>query len=69
MKVNKQIGIDLEIMQKLQKETNASQLINDLLIQHYNLSNKPLNLEEVNFEIKKLELEEEYKEKKRLLKQ
>lgn len=39
MKINKYISIDEEIFKQLSKETNASDLINNLLIAHYNIKN------------------------------
>ena len=36
MKVQKTICIDVELLEKLQKENNASGLINDLLINYFN---------------------------------
>lgn len=35
MKVNKIMSIDVELMEKLQEEDNASKLVNDLLVEHY----------------------------------
>ena len=52
MKVNKLITIDYEIMLKLQKESNASGLINSMLIKHYKDVNK--TEEEIIEEVKKL---------------
>ncbi len=40
MKVNKLITIDYELMIELQKEDNASGLINSMLTKHYKDSNK-----------------------------
>jgi len=40
MKVNKQITLDLEIYQTLNKEPNASGLINELLTKHFKTNSR-----------------------------
>ena len=37
MKINKQITIDYELLERLNEEDNVSGLINSLLIKHYQL--------------------------------
>lgn len=41
MKINKTISLDLEIVEKLQKEDNASNLINNLLTNFFSINKVP----------------------------
>jgi hypothetical protein len=69
MKINRTYSLDIELIEKLKSETNASELINSLLRKHFEFSDmNKLSLSEINLELKKLDLEEEYKKKKKELK-
>lgn len=57
MKAQKLITLDLEIMEKLSKEANASGLINNLLIAHYKVK-RLRTKEEVMRDIKALSIKE-----------
>ncbi len=69
MKVTKTFTLDLEIIEKLKQEDNASELVNNLLTNYFNISdNKELSLEEKLKEVEELEnaviQEQEIKRKK-----
>ena len=60
----KQVYISDENFEKL-RDCNASALVNELITNHFKeTKSKEMTLDEVNLEIRKIELEEEYQEKK-----
>ena len=68
MKTAKLFTIDLEIVQKLQKESNASGLVNELLIRHY--SKHTLSEDEVIEDVKKkINAKEKQAETDRMIKE
>jgi arginine deiminase len=63
--VNKMISLPIDLYDKLREEHNASQLVQNLLIEHYNKEGNPADkLKEVNKEIEiKIKEADELKEK------
>jgi len=55
MKASKLISLDTELIIKLKKESNASEIINNLLLKFYNIRDS-LSVEELQRELKELEL-------------
>lgn len=62
MKVTKTITLDVEIMLKIKEEENASNLINTLLIQHYN-DKQYITKEEIELRLAEIQIEKEAKRK------
>lgn len=68
MKVNKTITIDDDLKALLDKEDNSSKLICDLLREHFDKKAKDnMTLEEMEKEVKRLELEAEYERRREAL--
>jgi len=70
MKINKYISIDYELFHKLQRENNASSIINDLVKEHYNLKDiENIDILRENlYKIKQINKENRKKEKELRLK-
>lgn len=73
MRYNKQFTIEEEIIERLREEVNASQLVNELLMRHYEIKGKEgMSLDEREAYLKqklaRLKLEEKHKKELEALK-
>lgn len=62
MKVHKILSLDMEVVEKLAGEENASKLVNDMLIKHYK-AKEPTTLAEKKKRLALMKLEADYKKK------